>query len=167
MALLAEIYSEHKAEFIVWIKKTYPCDEHAAQDIFQASMLSMYENIMTGRLTSFSSSPKTYLFAVGKNKARELQRRSSKEIKHIELYSFSEETTEEEEWEEQEKKINMLSSALKSLGDPCKKLLNLFYFHKQGLEEITKNMGYKNPGTTKNLKYKCIVRLRKIYKVNG
>lgn len=164
MAILANIYSENRVEFILWVKKSFQCDDESAVDIYQASMLSLYENIISGKLVDLSSSLKTYLFAIGKNKTRELQRLNSKELKFRELYNTPDELTDEEDINPYEEKLSSLAHALSTLGNPCKKLLDLFYFHKHGLEEISKKMGYKNAETTKNLKYKCIVRLRKIYR---
>jgi len=163
MSALADIYSEYRMEFISWLKKNYSCDDESAQDIYQASMLSLYENILLKKLTDLSSSLKTYLFGIGKNKARELQRLHSKEIKLKELYSI-EDHSDEEDKELKEKNINSLAEALEKLGDPCRKLLKLFYFQQKALDEITELLKYKNTETTKNIKYKCILRLRKIYK---
>lgn len=166
MAILANIYSENRIEFILWVKKSYQCDDESAKDIYQAAMLSLYENVISEKLVDLSSSLKTYLFAIGKNKARELQRFNSKEIKHRELMSVPENHEAQDILSDREDKLNILSRTLKNLSDPCKKLLELFYFHKNSLEEITSKLGYKNSDTTKNLKYKCIVRLRKIFKEN-
>ena len=71
-------------------------------------------------------------------------------------------------FEENEKVIleEQLSAALTSLeflGDPCKSLLQLYYYNDLSMENITSIMGYKNADTTKNQKYKCLRRLQNIY----
>jgi hypothetical protein len=38
-----------------------------------------------------------------------------------------------------------------------------YYYHSMSMEEIADRMNYKNRFTSKNLKYKCINRLRRIY----
>jgi len=50
------------------------------------------------------------------------------------------------------------------LGDACQQILRLFYFMKKSMEEITGIMGYKNADTVKNQKYKCMQRLKKVYR---
>jgi hypothetical protein len=48
------------------------------------------------------------------------------------------------------------------LGEPCHELLGFYYFGRKTMEEISTIMGYKNPDTAKNQKYKCMERLRKM-----
>jgi len=57
----------------------------------------------------------------------------------------------------------MVERCLHLLGDPCKSLLELYYYKRLSMAEITEAMEYKNVDTTKNLKYKCIKRLRKLF----
>jgi RNA polymerase sigma-70 factor (ECF subfamily) len=56
----------------------------------------------------------------------------------------------------------LISTTLSKIGDPCYRLLELFYFVQKTMEEISVELGYKNPETTKNQKYKCMERLRKM-----
>jgi len=58
--------------------------------------------------------------------------------------------------------LKMVSKALTLIGEPCHQLLDFFYFSKKSMEEISSSMGYKNPETAKNQKYKCMERLRKL-----
>ncbi|MBK6498767.1 MAG: hypothetical protein IPG00_11645 [Saprospiraceae bacterium] len=55
------------------------------------------------------------------------------------------------------------NAALFKLGEPCKSLLELSYYQQMKLDDITLLLGYKNNDTTKNLKYKCMKRLQKIF----
>ena len=58
-------------------------------------------------------------------------------------------------------KLETIKKAIQDLGDPCKKLLELFYFNNLSNDEIAEIMDYKNGNTVKNLKYKCIQRIKK------
>lgn len=62
-----------------------------------------------------------------------------------------------------EEELRQANTAIEILGDPCKSLLQLYYYKQLGMEDITELLGYKNSDTTKNQKYKCIKRLQKIY----
>ena len=53
-----------------------------------------------------------------------------------------------------------MNQAMTGLGDPCRSILQLFYYKRMSMEDITALMGYKNAATTKNLKYKCLKRLQ-------
>lgn len=68
-----------------------------------------------------------------------------------------------QQFHEKEIDYNMLQKSLLDLGDPCKKLILLFYNEKLSMQDITKIMGYTNPENTKTQKYKCLNRLKKIF----
>ena len=156
--VLETIYLTYRDEFIVWLNKYYKSDFEEASDVFQQLMIQFYENIISGRLEVLTSNIKTYLFGIGKNKIRELRESSSRTLN---LVLPTEEPTEQVLWKEM--KLERVEKALEEIGEACKRLLDLYYYHKKNMEEITLLLGYKNPATTKNLKYKCLGRLRKIY----
>ena len=64
------------------------------------------------------------------------------------------------ELEEKELKLQLVAKGLEKLGEPCKTLLELFYFNNMSMDEIASQLSYKNRATAKNLKYKCLGRLR-------
>ena len=72
----------------------------------------------------------------------------------------------EEEIEEKEKLDSdfvMMERALASIGEPCKSLLEAFYLQKRNMSEIAGNFGYTNADNAKNQKYKCLMRLKKLF----
>ena len=72
----------------------------------------------------------------------------------------------EEEIENHEKKNNeflIMDKAMMSLGEPCKSLLEAYYLQKKSMTEIAGSFGYTNAENAKNQKYKCLMRLKKIF----
>ena len=72
----------------------------------------------------------------------------------------------EEEIEAHERRnaeFEMMDKAIISLGEPCKSLLEAYYLQKQNMQEIAVNFGYTNAENAKNQKYKCLMRLKKIF----
>jgi hypothetical protein len=57
----------------------------------------------------------------------------------------------------------MMEKALASIGEPCKSLLEAFYLQKRNMSEIAGNFGYTNADNAKNQKYKCLMRLKKLF----
>jgi RNA polymerase sigma factor (sigma-70 family) len=57
----------------------------------------------------------------------------------------------------------IMDRALNSLGEPCKSLLEAFYIQKKGMNEIATAFGYTNADNAKNQKYKCLMRLKKLF----
>ncbi len=160
---LEAIYKKHRQEFIAWAMKSYGCSQEQANDAYQASMLIFYENIMKGKLTELSSSVKTYLFAVGRNKVMEQKRGARKMMVGIDAHEsyLQDRKDDSEEVEQQEEMLQLVENSMEELGDPCHSILKNYYYHKQSMDEIAQKMNYKNAETVKNLKYKCIKRLRK------
>src|SRR5690554_2756328 len=66
-AVLDEIYLQYKGGFLEYAKR-YPIDQDVVRDIYQDSMIALYENIVQGKLNGLKSSIKTYLYAIGKYK---------------------------------------------------------------------------------------------------
>jgi DNA-directed RNA polymerase specialized sigma24 family protein len=84
----------------------------------------------------------------------------------IEADSVAEVVPVEEDLEEHEKKDQefvMLEKAIGSLGEPCKSLIEAFYIQKRNMQDIASQFGYTNADNAKNQKYKCLMRLKKIF----
>jgi hypothetical protein len=74
--------------------------------------------------------------------------------------------TVEDEMENHEKKNHdflLMENALQKIGEPCKSLLEAFYIEKKSMPEIAATFGYTNADNAKTQKYKCLVRLKKIF----
>jgi DNA-directed RNA polymerase specialized sigma24 family protein len=72
----------------------------------------------------------------------------------------------EDEVEAQEQRnteYQMMEKAMLNLGEPCRSLLEAFYLQKKSMTEIAGNFGYTNADNAKNQKYKCLMRLKKIF----
>ncbi|MBK8625377.1 MAG: sigma-70 family RNA polymerase sigma factor [Saprospiraceae bacterium] len=159
---LAMLYQNYKADAVGWIKTTYQLDGGDAEEIFQTSIVLLYDNVVTGKLTILTADIKTYIFSIIKNKIIHHNRAKSKTI----AYDASEiirDTVEEEYQETSKEDLDKAAKALLHIGEPCKSLLELSYYQQMKLDDITVIMNYKNNDTTKNLKYKCMKRLQKIF----
>jgi hypothetical protein len=56
-----------------------------------------------------------------------------------------------------------MKQALEKLGEPCRTILQDFFIHNFTMQQITEKMGYTNTDNAKNQKYKCLMRLKKIF----
>jgi len=68
-------------------------------------------------------------------------------------------------YSEESDMFELVSKAIESLGDPCKQLLELYYFENHSWETIAYLMKYSSAASARNQKYKCLERIRKI--ING
>ncbi len=160
---LAGIYHAYQSEFVAWLIKEHNCRREEAMDIYQVSIITLYENITNGKLQVLTSKLKTYLYSIAKHKVYEFRRNENKFDRSVGVNTI--ELEELSNWDaiEKEQNLQIMERSLEKLGDPCKTLLELYYFHGLSMEEIREKIGYKNSATTKNLKCKCMVRLRKIF----
>ncbi|WP_020530459.1 RNA polymerase sigma factor [Flexithrix dorotheae] len=170
---LEEVYLQFHNEFLgLILRKFNKLTREDAEDIFSESMVALYENITNGRLNeeNLSSTLKTYLFQIGINKTLAFVKKDNRfnDIK-IEI-SKSSETFYDEENEhfenETEQKFKIVETCLTDLGNPCKRLLELHYYHKKRMIEIAELLNYKNADVAKNQKAKCMKRLRKLFNNN-
>ena len=79
---------------------------------------------------------------------------------HEEVIAVDDET---EEHEKRNTEFSMMEKAMGSLGEPCKSLLQAFYLQKKSMQDIASNFGYTNAENAKNQKYKCLMRLKKLF----
>ena len=162
--LLGSIYEKYRQEFISWLVRNYNCTIDEAKEIYQLAIVIFYENIVSGRLTEMTSSIKSYLFAIGKNKMLEQFKFENKFTYNLDgTMNLTSDEYESEEKREIEPTLKLVEKCLHLLGEPCRSLLDLYYYHKKSMTEIAEQLGYKNTDTAKNQKYKCMKRLKKIF----
>jgi RNA polymerase sigma factor (sigma-70 family) len=134
-----------------------------AKDIFQETMIVLYEKVRSGTF-ELNCLIKTYVYSVSR-------RLWLKRLQQMNRYAPSldglhETVPVEEEIEEHERvntEFEMMNKAIGSLGEPCKSLLEAYYLEKKNMQEIALSFGYTNADNAKNQKYKCLMRLKKIF----
>ena len=134
-----------------------------ARDIFQEAMIVLYEKAKSGHF-ELTSQLKTYIYSVCR---RLWLKRLQQQQKYVpEVASLEETVPVEEELDLHEQKnvdLQMMEKAMLSLGEPCKSLLEAYYLQKKNMSEIAGNFGYTNADNAKNQKYKCLMRLKKLF----
>jgi RNA polymerase sigma-70 factor (ECF subfamily) len=156
---LERLYCNERQPFLSWTQKYFECSLHEAKELYQVTILIAYDNIVMGKLVVLHCTFKSYLYAIAKNKWKEWQRAKSK-VNHVDEYFFHHLIEDEQASVYSEESIKKMCKGLKLLGDPCQKILESYYYHRLSMEQISDEMAYKNASTAKNLKYKCLQRLR-------
>lgn len=135
-----------------------------AKDIFQEAMVVLYEKARSGSF-ELNCQIRTYLYSVSKRLwLKKLQQ----------AYRFTDDFGEDgmtyvpveedlTEHEEKDAEYEMMHQSIAKLGEPCKSLLEAFYFQKKSMQDIADGFGYTNSENAKTQKYKCLVRLKKIF----
>ena len=134
-----------------------------ARDIFQEAMVVLFEK-STDTTFSLNCKIKTYIYSV-------CRRLWLKRLQQMQRYNPSAESVDEivpveEELDIHEKRnadLIVMENALNKIGEPCKSLLEAYYLQKKSMPEIAEFFGYTNADNAKTQKYKCLVRLKKIF----
>lgn len=134
-----------------------------AKDIFQEAMIVLYENVRSDSF-ELNCQIKTYLYSVSRRlwlkKLLSQSRLIIAEEADQDLVSVDDVV---EDHEKLNVEFSMMEKAINSLGEPCKSLLEAFYLKKKSMQEIAASFGYTNPENAKNQKYKCLMRLKKLF----
>jgi RNA polymerase sigma factor (sigma-70 family) len=133
-----------------------------AKDIFQEAMIVLFEKVQSGTF-ELNCQIRTFVYSVSRRlwlKRLMLQNRFSVVDGQEEIVSVEEDM---EEHERRNTEFSMMERAMGSLGEPCKSLLEAFYLQRRTMQEIATSFGYTNAENAKNQKYKCLVRLKKLF----
>jgi len=133
-----------------------------AKDIFQETIIVLYEKVQSGTF-ELNCQIKTFVYSVSRRlwlKRLLQQNRVSLSDGNEEIVSVDEDV---EEHDRRNMEFAMMEKAMSGLGEPCKSLLEAFYMQKRTMQEIAGSFGYTNAENAKNQKYKCLMRLKKLF----
>lgn len=134
-----------------------------ARDVFQETMIILFEKARSEQF-ELNCLLKTYIYSVSR-------RIWLKKLQHKTRFSADIATTEQvvaiedeiDELEKRDEEYEIMGKAILSLGEPCKSLLEAFYIQKKNMQQIATEFGYTNSENAKTQKYKCLMRLKKIF----
>jgi RNA polymerase sigma factor (sigma-70 family) len=159
------IYKQHYSmvQALILNNSGYPDD---ARDIFQEAMIVLYEKTRSGSF-ELNCQLKTYLYSVCRRLW--LKRLGQLQKSYSEVENLQDTVPVEDELERHEqcnRDFQVMEHSLNSLGEPCKSLLTAYYLEMKSMVEIAGDFGYTNADNAKNQKYKCLMRLKKIFNQN-
>ncbi|MEI7734325.1 MAG: sigma-70 family RNA polymerase sigma factor [Ferruginibacter sp.] len=134
-----------------------------ARDIFQEAMIVLFEKSRSGSF-ELSSQLKTYIYSVCRRLWLKKLNQNQRYSGHIE--NMEETISVEEDLESHEKRNTdfiLMENAMSKIGEPCKSLLDAYYIQKKHMQEIAADFGYTNADNAKTQKYKCLMRLKKLF----
>ena len=136
--------------------------EAEAKDIYQEAIIHFYERLQQADFV-LTCKIKTYLYAVGRKLWLQRLAARNKFVRIEEMESIEGMDEVASEIEEKEKKFSAMDQSMGKLGEPCRTILEDYYLRNLTMDEITQKFGYTNADNTKNQKYKCLQRLKKIF----
>lgn len=136
--------------------------EDDAADVFQDTMVVLFEKAASPEF-QLQCQLKTYIYSV----SRRLWLKKLQQYGRFMKVESMEDTAEVEEDLEEHQKMQsnfvLMESSMQKIGEPCKGLLEAYYIKKKQMQEIAVEFGYTNADNAKTQKYKCLVRLKKLF----
>ena len=134
-----------------------------AKDIFQEAMITLYQKAKSESFV-LTSQIKTYVYSVCRRlwlKAPSANWQNMQQV--LKILNRLPVEDDLEIHERRNAEFGIMDRALNSLGEPCKSLLEAFYIEKKSMDQIALSFGYTNADNAKNQKYKCLMRLKKLF----
>lgn len=137
--------------------------EDDARDIFQEAMMVLYEKSRSENF-ELTCQIRTYLYSVCRRlwlKKLQYARRMESQVENLDNLVQVEDDLEQHE--KLTRQYQTMRTAMGKIGEPCKSLIEAFYVHRKNMQEIASFFGYTNADNAKNQKYKCLLRLKKLF----
>jgi RNA polymerase sigma factor (sigma-70 family) len=133
-----------------------------AEDILQEAIVTLWERVRTGRF-EYSARLSTFLYATARNLwMRRLARARREPAANGANSEMGSGDPDPLELMVEGEEATIVGNALERLGEPCKKLLVLFYWEERTMEEIAAALGFVNADSAKSKKYQCKKALEKL-----
>ena len=160
---LQQLYEQYRQEFGQWAIKRYNIDEDMIGEIYQRTFIALYYNIKNEKLTTLNSSIKTYLFAIGKNQIRDYFKSASKLSvageTEVDIDQLDNSILDMYDQSDMKETVKLL---LEKIGEPCKTVLELFYFKHYSMDSIAVELDYKSEQIAAKRKFICLKQLRSL-----
>ena len=160
--IIERIYRDNFPSILHLVTQNNGSSDDAA-DIFQEAMVVLYEKSLDSDF-QLSSQIKTYLYAVCRRlwlkRLKQNQRRQPLDTGLFDQPGLEDDLNRRQSEEEQ---FQVMENALAQLGEPCRGLLEAYYLKKWPMQQIADDFGYTNADNAKTQKYKCMMRLKKLF----
>lgn len=159
-----KVYLDNREKFINFARR-YSLSEDDLTEVYQDAYLAFYENIMNGKIKTFTCSISTYLFSIGKYLIFQKVKDSNKTInpdydfqivRENEIDIDALDIENDELTEEQQ----LLHENFSTLGKQCQELLTLFYYRGYTIKDILEFGNYNNENVVKSAKSRCLKTLK-------
>lgn len=162
--LFEQIYEENRTYFVNFARR-YNLSHDDVIDVYQDAYIIFYNNVMTGKLQSLSSSVSTYLFSIGKYLILDKLRKDKKKVSSeydIERVKSDDAIMSSIEIEDDELSVEqqLLAKYFETLGKQCQRLLTLFYYRGYNIKDIMAKENYNTENVVKSQKSRCMKTLK-------
>mgnify|MGYP000671846973 CR=1 FL=1 len=163
MEAIVEVYELYRNDFLHFGKK-YGASREILLSAWHDAVIAFYEIALADRYDPEKSNLKTYLFTIAKYKVLDALK---KEGKVVDLEKVDVTITPISPFLEEENlttQAHLLQTALHQLGEKCREILVLTYYHQYAAEAIQQRMNYDNANVVYSHKSRCLKQLKAVFK---
>lgn len=147
------------------------------EDMVQEAMMTMYKNVQDGKLTDLTCELSTYVIGILKKIALKAQQEKSKistvmgttgqaqddVLDPVDMATAQHAITlwqDADQEEVNERLRNEMRSFVENMPDPCKTILQLYYWEGKSMKTIAEEMQYNNGDVAKAQKSRCMTKVK-------
>ncbi|QJW88814.1 sigma-70 family RNA polymerase sigma factor [Spirosoma taeanense] len=166
-AALTQLYRQY-FPMVLHFVTTNSGGEDEAKDIYQETLIVLYEKVRSGSL-ELHCQLKTYIYSVSRRLwLKQLSHKSRFMVSDSDNPATDPMAVEQlnddlADHEERDRQFELMADSLNRLGEPCRTLLEDFYIQHLSMQAITEKFGYTNADNAKTQKYKCLMRLKRLF----
>lgn len=135
--------------------------EQEAKDIFQEGLLILFKKSQEPNF-QLTAAASTYIYSVCKYMWKDRLVVKNRKVSLTDSDHLLNAEQDVKDHDLMERKYEWVDRILAKLGEPCKALLEGFYYAKMSMEALAEKFGYRNVSTAKTQKYKCLERAKKM-----
>ncbi|MDX1271186.1 RNA polymerase sigma factor [Bizionia paragorgiae] len=164
------IYENNRTKFLNFARR-YGLEDDDIVDVYQDAYIAFYNNVMSGKLETLTSSVSTYIISIGKFMIFDKLKRN----KTVRTVDFDVSVLQKNanivdamdiETEALTVQQRLLKKHFKTLGRQCQELLTLFYYRGFTIKEILNHGSYNSENVVKSAKSRCMKTLKERIKLN-
>lgn len=155
---LKDLYLHFRKPFLYWFTTSHNISQEDAQDLFQDTMVIFVMKVQDGQISDINSSELTLLFSIGKNLVQNKVR--SNENRGYRQQQYYQRGDKYDEINEIDEGSGLVLSEIDCMKNPCKSILEQYYFKNSSLKEIAVSLNYKSEKSVKVQKYRCLKTLK-------
>lgn len=137
--------------------------EDDAKDIYQETLIVLYEKVTADSL-ELNCLLKTFIYSVSRRLwLKQLSKRNRNGSSLLDTEDIADVDDDLTDHEARDRQFDLMADSLNRLGEPCRTLLEDFYIRHLSMQDITERFGYTNADNAKTQKYKCLMRLKRLF----
>ncbi len=177
LSQLNQFLSENKQRTLLYLKKTFPAlSGDDSEDVYQDSSITLYLNILNGKLTTLTSSLYTYFLRICINLSLKMLNKRSRMLTvaiddggtgcrtiPYDALEHAMQVNDDSEPRMLEDKQNLVETIVGDMGEQCRRLLIGRYVEGLSWSNIAKKYGLANADTAKSIACRYRKKVREKY----